>query len=57
MESKETSNGNGIGNAIIDPNSEAISVAPSPVTAQQEKIFFDKAEMEFNLELLPPIQN
>lgn len=43
-------NGNGIGNVIIDPASEEISSVPAAVSAQQEKKFYDRGQLEYDLE-------
>lgn len=41
---------NGIGNVVIDPESEEISTAPAKVSAQQEQKFFDRGQREYDLE-------
>ena len=46
-----TGNGNSIANAIIDPDAEEISTAPSSVTAQQEEKFYSLSAMQHRIEL------
>lgn len=44
-------NGNGIGNAVIDPDAEAISSAPVQVTSQQENKFFEAGALQHKIDL------
>ena len=44
-------NGNGIGNAIVDPAAEEISTAPAAVTPQQENRFFADSALRHQLAL------
>ena len=45
------SSGNGIGNAIVDPESEVISSAPAAVTPQQEDRFFASGARQHQIQL------